>query len=58
MVHGKNMPPEWIGDWPDIGKTTPVKTRQSIKVLSKEAQQQCRQWAKRIMAVLDTKETP
>ena len=53
MVHGKGMPPEWIGDWENIGKATPMKTKREIEFAAKESLAQCREWSRRIMQILN-----
>lgn len=58
MVHGKGMPPEWIGDWENIGKATPMKTKREIEAAAKESMGQCRVWSRRIMQVLNAREVP
>ena len=53
MVHGKGMPPEWIGDWDNIAKSTPMKTKRQIERAAKESRQQCHDWSRRIMEALN-----
>lgn len=53
MVHGKGMPPEWHGDWDNIGKTTPMKTRWEIDRKARESRTQCHDWSRRIMKILN-----
>ena len=53
MIHGKGMPPEWVGDWENVGKGTPMKTKREMSKVGREANEQCRAWARRIKAVLD-----
>ena len=55
MVHGKGMPPEWIGDWENIGKATPMKTKREIEFIAKTSQAQCRDWSRRIVSILNAK---
>jgi len=55
MVHGKGMPPEWIGDWENIAKTTPMKTKREIESAAKELRKQCHEWSRRIMSILNAK---
>ena len=53
MAHAKEMPLEWIGDWQNIGKATPMKTKREIEAASKIAHAQCREWSRRIMEIVD-----
>ena len=52
MVHGKGMPPEWIGDWENIGKATPMKTKREIEAAAKESRGQCHVWSRKIIQIL------
>ena len=54
MVRGDGMPPEWIGDWQNIGKATPMKTKREIEFAAKESRAQCREWSRRIMQILES----
>jgi hypothetical protein len=56
MVLGKGMPPEWIGDWKNIGKMTSRKTEREIEAAAKESRKQCHDWSRRIMQILNAKE--
>ena len=53
MIRCVGMPPEWIGDWDNISKRTPKKTKRHIEATAKEAQAQCREWGRRIIALVD-----
>ena len=53
MAHAKEMPLEWIGDWQNIGKGTPMKTKREIEGAAKIAHAQCREWSRRIMQIVD-----
>jgi hypothetical protein len=52
MVLGNGMPPYSFGGW-DLPKTTTVKARREIDSVSQIAHAQCREWARRIMEIVD-----
>jgi len=56
MVRCKDMPPYFVSDW-DLPKTTPVKVRREINAVSKIAHDQCRDWAKRLVNIVDDMKT-
>ena len=53
MARGYGMPNEWIRDWQNIGKATPIKMRLEIEGAAQIAHAQCREWSRRIMEIVD-----
>lgn len=54
MVLGKDMPAEFAGDW-GLPKTTPKRAQLQIEASARIARLKCREWSKRIMAIVEGK---
>jgi len=52
MMRGKGMPPEFFGDW-KLAKTTPITARREIVFHTNAARQQCNDWGRRLMEIVD-----
>ena len=52
MLRQQGMPPFCIADW-GLPKTTPLNARKQIAEASYTAHEQCRDWAKRIVELVD-----
>jgi len=52
MVCGKGMPTEFVSDW-DLPKTTPITAKREIEFQTTTARQQCRDWSRRLMEIVD-----
>ena len=52
MVLCRNMPPNYIGDW-DMPSPKSRKACREITRVSEVANDQCKEWSKRIMAIVD-----
>lgn len=52
MVRGQDMPAEFVEDW-KLPKATSQTTKQEIESAAKIARAQCREWAGKIMSVVN-----